>query len=433
MKKDLDRLMQERGLDAIWISGAGNHNPSLVYFSGVANITRADLIKKRGKPPILFHHSMERGEAARTGLACRDYNKYNLQQLLRETGGSQTQAAALRLARMFQEIGVEGRVGIAGQIDLASGYALLDALRHAAPRITLVADGDDPILVKARATKSAPEIESIRRLGRVCASVLENTADFLASHALRRGCLVRRDDSPLTIGDVKAFIRLQITQRNAESPEGLIFAQGRDAGIPHSTGSDRSRIVAGDPIVFDLFPCEAGGGYFYDITRTWCVGEARDEVQELHRQVCQAHAEAVAMCRRGTVCRDVQLHVCRRFAEWGHATPLDNPLAESGYVHNLGHGVGLAVHESPNFTHVESNTDRLESGAVFTIEPGLYYPKKKIGIRLEDTLAVASNGKAEILAPCFTDLVLPARKERSGRKPAARTPERKNRAARKKA
>ena len=52
MKQDLDRLMQEKDLDALWITGPANHNPALVYFTGVANITRADLIKKRGEPPV---------------------------------------------------------------------------------------------------------------------------------------------------------------------------------------------------------------------------------------------------------------------------------------------------------------------------------------------------------------------------------------------
>jgi Xaa-Pro aminopeptidase len=421
MKKDLDRLMQEKGLDALWICGPGNHNPALVYFTGVANITGADVIKKRGKSPVLFHHSMERGEAAQTGLACRNIDRYDFQDLLRRSGGSPTRAVALRMARIFQELGIRGRVGVAGRMDLGSGFALLEEMKQAAPGITLVPDGDDPILVKARATKSPQEIETIRRLGRICADVIGNTADFLVSHRVGRNCLMRKDDSPLTIGEVKAFIRSQITERGAEMPEGLIFAQGRDAGIPHSTGADRSRIVLGDPIVFDLFPCESGGGYFYDITRTWCLGDARDEVLELHRQVAQAHAEAVTLCRRGTACRDVQWHVCRRFAEWNHATPLDHPSAESGYVHSLGHGVGLAVHEAPVLSHLDTNKDILETGAVFTIEPGLYYPKKKIGIRIEDTLALSPGGKAEILASCFYDLVLPVRPQRSGRKsPAGR-------------
>lgn len=412
MKQDLDRLMQERGLNAIWVTGAANHNPALVYFTGVANLTRADVIKKQGEPPVLFHYSMERGEAARTGLACRNINDYKPQEILREAGGSLTRAGAIRLARMFADLGIEGRIGVAGTTDLAASYPLLEELGRQAPRISIVADGDDPILMRARATKSPAEIDAIRRLGRVCVSVLEDVAGLLSSHSVRSNRLIKRNGEPLVIGDVKAFIRMRITEKGAEMPDSVIFAQGRDAGVPHSTGSDESPILAGQPIVFDLFPCEAGGGYFYDITRTWCPGFASEEMECMHQQVLQAHDEAVALARRGTLCRDVQLHVCRRFSAWGHPTMLDNPSSENGYVHNLGHGVGLAVHESPSFAHAETNLDRLETGAVFTIEPGLYYPEQKIGIRLEDTLQIRSDGTAEILAPFSTDLLLPIRMTR---------------------
>jgi Xaa-Pro aminopeptidase len=416
--------MQERNLDALWISGAANHNPALVYFTGVANITGADLIKRRGKSPVLFHYSMEREEAARTGLVCRNINHYKPQELLRQAGGNQTRAKALRMARTFRELGVKGRVGVAGNVDLASAFPLLEELRREAPEVTLVADGDDPILVRARATKSPDEIESIRRLGKVCALVMDDVAELLTSHAVRKDTLIHRNGDPLTIGDVKSFIRLRITELGAEMPESLIFAQGRDAGIPHSTGSDRSRIVTGQPIVFDLFPCEAGGGYFYDITRTWCLGAASEELERMYQQVRTVHDETIALSRRGVRCREVQLLACRLFAEWGHKTPVEDPLAETGYVHNLGHGVGLAIHESPSFNHVESNPDVLENGAVFTIEPGLYYPKKKIGIRLEDTLALRPDGTAEILAPVASDLVLPMRKPRAARKTVAAKPKR---------
>jgi hypothetical protein len=54
MQQDLDRLMTDRNLDALWITGPANHNPAMVYFTGVANVTRADLIKKRNEPPVLF-------------------------------------------------------------------------------------------------------------------------------------------------------------------------------------------------------------------------------------------------------------------------------------------------------------------------------------------------------------------------------------------
>ena len=73
MKSDLDRLMQEAGLDALLITGPRAHNPSLTYFTGPAHLTSADLLKRRGQPPILFCRSMERDEAAATGMQTKTY------------------------------------------------------------------------------------------------------------------------------------------------------------------------------------------------------------------------------------------------------------------------------------------------------------------------------------------------------------------------
>ena len=77
-------------------------------------------------------------------------------------------------------------------------------------------------------------------------------------------------------------------------------------------------------------------------------------------------------------------------------------------MHSLGHGLGLEVHEAPWFGATASEEDRLEPGVVVTIEPGLYYPDKKVGCRLEDTVAVTEQG-FEVLAEYPLDLVIPVR------------------------
>jgi len=61
-------------------------------------------------------------------------------------------------------------------------------------------------------------------------------------------------------------------------------------------------------------------------------------------------------------------------------------------VHTLGHGVGLDIHEKPSFSLQESNRDLVEAGDILTIEPGLYYPDREIGVRIEDTFVVREDG-----------------------------------------
>ncbi len=414
--------MQERGLDALWIMGPANHNPAMVYFTGVANLTRADLIKKRGDTPVLFHYPMEREEAARTGLRCRNLNEFNLDEILKEAGGNPAKAGAIRMARIFREMGIRGRVAIGGNVELSSMYAMLAELPVQAPDIQLVSEGEDPILIRARSTKSLEEIERIRSIGKLSTAVIGETAEFLSSHRARGEVLVGRGGEALTIGAVKAFIRRALAGHGAEAPEGTIFAQGRDAAIPHSTGTDSEPVYTGKTIVFDLFPCEMGGGYFYDITRTWCMGYAPEEAEDLHRQVLLAYANAEERIRAGMRANEVQPGVCGMFEARGHPTIRTDPKTERGYVHLIGHGLGLNVHESPSFTMADTNRDVLQPGAVFTIEPGLYYPDRGMGVRLENTVWIRPDGAVEVVAPYPLNLVLPVRGgSRRGTIPKRRT------------
>jgi Xaa-Pro aminopeptidase len=427
MKQDLDRLMADRDISALWVSGAANHNPAMVYFTGIANITKADLIKKRGEEPVLFHYPMEREEAARTGLRLRNMNELKLDEILREVGGNAVRAAAVRTSRIFRELGVGGRVAVYGRIELSMSEAVLTELPRQGPDVSIIGEGEHTVLGQARSTKGADELERIRAIGRISTRVLDDTADFLSAHPARRNCLVKRDGTPLSTGEVKAFVRRKLAERGGEASEGIIFASGREAGIPHSSGSDSEPVMLGKPIVFDLFPCEAGGGYFYDITRTWCLGYSPEAVEQLHAQVLGAYDQAVAKIRPGIPARDLQLHVCQIFEEGGHPTIRSDPRTELGYVHTIGHGLGLDVHEGPSFSHAESNTDTLKPGNVFTIEPGLYYPDRGMGVRLENTLWLSSEGIAEVLAPYPMDLILPVRtlpnaRTRTGRQAPLRRP-----------
>ena len=65
MQPDLDKFMERRGLDALVILGAAQHNPPMVYLTGGAHLTDAILVKRRGESPVLFYHPMERDEAAK--------------------------------------------------------------------------------------------------------------------------------------------------------------------------------------------------------------------------------------------------------------------------------------------------------------------------------------------------------------------------------
>jgi Xaa-Pro aminopeptidase len=410
MKSDIDALMQAQQLDVLLVTGPAQHNPMMHYFTGKGNISQADLIKKRGSEPVLFYNSMERDEAAKTGLATKSLADYKFPDLLKQCNGDILKATILRYQKMLTDMDItSGRIAVYGRVDAGTSFAIFTGLQEAMPGLKVVGEMDGSVLMNAMATKSADEVERIRGMGQVTVSVVAQVADFLSSQRAKDDLLVDGSGNIITIGDVKRRINLWLAERGAENPEDTIFAIGRDAGVPHSAGNPQDALRLGQTIVFDIFPCEAGGGYYYDFTRTWCLGYASNEAQALYEDVLAVYQQVMGELEAGKPCQDFQRRTCELFEERGHPTIQKLPQTEEGYVHSLGHGVGLHVHERPWFRSNATPVDLLVPGSVVTIEPGLYYPERGMGVRLEDTVWVRPDGKMETLADFPLDLVLPVK------------------------
>lgn len=409
MKSDLDRIMKENEIDVLLITGAALHNSAMVYFTGTCHVSSAILVKKRGSEAVLCHFAMERDEALLSGLQTINFNKYPIEELIKEAKNDITDAVVLRYRRIFADLGVTaGRVAVYGQNDTGASYAILTRLQKALPDLEFVGFLEDEVLLNARMTKDTKEIEHIRQMGRLTVDVVGRTADFLTGHKVKGDMLVHSDGTPVTIGEVKNNINLWLAEKNAENPESTIFAIGRDAGVPHSVGTPSDPLRLGQTIIYDIYPCEGLGGYFYDFTRTWCLGHATDEQYKLYEDVRSVYNQLYAELKVNAPFGDYQKRTCELFEAQGHPTPLHTPTTEIGYCHSLGHGVGLDVHEKP-FSNMlnPSPTDNLVPGTVFTLEPGLYYPDKSMGARIEDTIWTTPEGKFEIMVDFPKDLVLP--------------------------
>ena len=409
MKSDLDRLMHEKNIDAILVTGPAQHNPAMYYMTGGGHLTSADLTKARGKAPVLFYNPMERDEAAATGLQTKNLIDYNLKDLLKQADGDTVLAVALRYKKMLSEQGqTAGRMALYGKMDVGAGYALFAALQKIMPDLEIVPETSrDSLLLQAMATKDEAEIAHIRQMGQITTEVVGRVAEFLGAQKAKDEILVQPDGQPWTIGDVKRRINLWLAELGAENPEGTIFAIGRDAGVPHSTGTASDLLRLGQTIVFDIFPCQAGGGYYYDFTRTWCLGYAPDAAQALYDDVYAVYQKVMGELQVNASFAQYQDRTCELFEAQGHPTIKSNDFLQEGYVHSLGHGLGLHVHERPWAGSNASKEDILAPGVVVTIEPGLYYPEKEMGCRLEDTVWVRPDGKMEILAEFPLDLVIP--------------------------
>jgi Xaa-Pro aminopeptidase len=108
----------------------------------------------------------------------------------------------------------------------------------------------------------------------------------------------------------------------------------------------------------------------------------------------------------GEEVRRYQQMACEFFEERGHPTVGSDTKTEKGYVHGVGHGVGLALHEEPRLTDDPTNTDVLQPGHIFTCEPGLYYPDLGFGIRIEDVIWIEDEGTIHNLTDFPKELVI---------------------------
>ncbi|MBN2114975.1 MAG: aminopeptidase P family protein [Anaerolineales bacterium] len=413
MKSDLDALMQDRRLDAILVFGDAEYNPPMYYFVGGGHVSSALLIKKVGKEPVLFYNDMERDEAARSGLKTVSFSEFPMTDFMEQANGDMQLAVALNFRRIFSEFGLSGgRAAVYGRMELSHLFGVLMKLASVMPELELVGEsGMDSTLLRAMETKDDLEIARIRQIGAVTTTVVQMVQDYLTACDVREDeVLLKEDGSPLTVGDVKSKIALWLAERGAVDVEGVIFAIGRDAGVPHSVGAPEDLMTLGKTIVFDIFPAEKGGGYFFDFTRTWSLGYAAPEAQSLYDQVREVYDKVIENLDLNASFIDYQRMTCEYFESKGHKSQLNTKAPLEGYVHSLGHGVGLNIHERPWSALTAAGDNLLKPGVVISIEPGLYYPDKGMGVRIEDTYWVRPDGKAELLADYPYDFVLPMKK-----------------------
>ncbi len=185
---------------------------------------------------------------------------------------------------------------------------------------------------------------------------------------------------------VAAIIREQFSQLGATPLFSIVGAGGNGAFPHHQTGE--TILQNGDAVVMDIGG--GMGGYSSDMTRMAVIGTPPEGYTEIHAIVEAAVQAALKAARPG-----VKAHVVDDAAR--------GVIAEAGYgeyfVHRTGHGMGVEIHEQPYLT--STSETMLESGMVFSIEPGIYLPGR-FGIRLEDIVILRDDG-AEILSELARD------------------------------
>ena len=288
------------------------------------------------------------------------------------------------LERVVVEKGLErARIGYEGSFELVAANNVagearvfaettLRMLRDSAPNASPV--DATAVLLRARAVKSAAEIDAIRRANEIAAFGYEAGA-----RAIRAGA---------TEAEVAAAVEARaygagVGHRGTERARGFCFAMSG----PNSANSWRpfcmstaKKLAPGEPVLVELNTY--ADGYFGDLTRTFVVGGEPDaRTKSMFAAVRTAIDEVIAAVRPGVRARDLDALARRSLA--GHG------LADK-FPHQLGHGVGLQFHDPCPILHPASE-DVLEEGMALAVEPAVYIEGWG-GVRMEENLIVTARG-----------------------------------------
>lgn len=166
-----------------------------------------------------------------------------------------------------------------------------------------------------------------------------------------------------------------------------IVSAGECCAYPHGTNFDKT-VQEGDFVTVDL----GATNMFYcsDITRTFIAGKASEKQQKIYETVQSAHQRAYEKIAPGVTAQKVDYAAWRLIDKAGYG---------DYFVHNLGHGVGIEVHEAPVLS--PESKDILQAGNVVTDEPGIYLPGYG-GVRIEDTVLVTESGAEKLTKSPYT-------------------------------
>lgn len=259
-----------------------------------------------------------------------------------------------------------GRVGFESDtVTVAAHRALLDG-----------ADDDVSLIGAAGLTAGLREVKDageVSWIARACEIGDQALAAIIADGVIRAGATER---------EVARALENAMYVRGAEAVAfDTIVAAGAHSAVPHHRPTDAA-LVDGDLVKIDFGA--VAGGYHSDMTRTFVLRRAAAWQQDLYDLVARAQAAGRAALHPGADLASVDAAAREVIADAGHG---------DDYVHGLGHGVGLEIHEAPGIGKLSTGT--LPCGAAVTVEPGVYLPGRG-GVRIEDTLIV-TDGEPTLL------------------------------------
>jgi Xaa-Pro dipeptidase len=340
--KEFQKTLQKKELDAYLVTNTTN----VYYFTNFFSRSAAYLEIFPGSTPHLYVPELEYEEALSRAKFCE------ISKVEKQSDVFQEIKKDLETVQV-KKLGIEETsMNVKTYQDLVQKYNF--------PKLE---NGSD-LIDELRKIKYKDEIDKIKK-----ACQMADNGIAKAMEAIEEGK-----------AEVQVAGEVEYAMRKAGSesiPFDTIIASGYRSAFPHGTSSDK-KIKQGDLIIIDLGA--KYGGYASDITRTVVLGAPSTRQQELFDTVLNVQQSAIKACLVGEKAMDIEEQVRKTLTERKY---------EEYFVHSLGHGVGLDVHELP-YVSVKSK-DVLVENNVFTIEPGVYIPDFG-GVRIEDTLVLKKEG-----------------------------------------
>lgn len=220
------------------------------------------------------------------------------------------------------------------------------------------------LIEELRQIKEPEELEKIRNAIAITGRALKFIKNFITPG--------KRETE--VVGELERFIRYQGASKASFD---IIVASGPNSSFPHHISSQR-KIKNNEPVLVDIGVEYLG--YKSDLTRVFFSGKISVLVQKIYAIVRRAQDKAIEKIKPAENVAEIDKAGRQYIAQKGFGR---------FFGHNLGHGVGLEVHEAPYISGRENNL--LEAGMVFTVEPAIYLPDK-FGIRIEDMVLVTKDG-----------------------------------------
>ena len=221
---------------------------------------------------------------------------------------------------------------------------------------------------ETREVKEEIEVERIVAAQRIAEKALEEILPLIKPGAVERELAAELDYRMARLGSTGVSFP-------------TIFVSGAKSSLPHGTPGDK-KIEAGDFVTIDFGAMV--GGYHSDMTRTFAVGFATDEMQKVYNTVLEAQLAGIEAFAVGKPGSQVD-KAARDIIEAAGYGPY--------FGHGLGHSLGLNIHESPRAAKTYHR--EFVQGNIVTIEPGIYLPGK-FGVRIEDMVYLGADGKRNL-------------------------------------